>query len=61
MPPGLVKAHQALDRAVEKCYRSEAFESDRDRVEYLFKLYEDLTTGELEKIMAAKPKRVRKS
>ena len=57
MPPELVKAHQALDRAVEKCYRPDPFQSDRDRTEHLFKLYESLTTGPLEAGMAAKPKR----
>ena len=43
MPPELVKAHTELDRAVEKCYRPEAFRSDRERVEHLFRLYEKLT------------------
>ena len=43
MPPALAKAHAELDRAVEKCYRPETFESDRQRVEYLFALYEKLT------------------
>jgi hypothetical protein len=43
MPPELVKAHAELDRAVEKCYRPEPFHSDRERVEFLFALYEKLT------------------
>jgi hypothetical protein len=43
MPPELVKAHTELDRAVEKCYRPEPFRSDRERVEHLFRLYEQLT------------------
>jgi hypothetical protein len=43
MPPALAKAHAELDRAVEKCYRSEPFDSDRQRVEFLFTLYEKLT------------------
>jgi hypothetical protein len=43
MPPELLKAHTELDHAVEKCYRSEAFHSDRERVEFLFSLYEKLT------------------
>ena len=43
MPPALVKAHAELDRAVEKCYRPEPFHSDRERVEFLFSLYEKLT------------------
>jgi hypothetical protein len=40
MPPGLVKAHQALDKAVDKLYRPDrAFGSDRERVEWLFELF----------------------
>jgi hypothetical protein len=42
MPPKLAKAHEALDRAVDRCYRKEPFETDRQRVEYLFALYEQL-------------------
>jgi hypothetical protein len=44
MPPKLVKAHAALDRAVDKCYRSQPFINERQRVEFLFALYEKLTT-----------------
>jgi hypothetical protein len=43
MPPDLVRAHAELDRAVEKCYRAQAFHADRERVEFLFSLYEKLT------------------
>ncbi|MFZ0828178.1 MAG: type IIL restriction-modification enzyme MmeI [Verrucomicrobiia bacterium] len=43
MPPTLAKAHAELDRAVEKCYRPDPFDSDRQRVEFLFALYEKLT------------------
>lgn len=43
MPSDLLRAHTELDRAVEKCYRSEPFHSDRERVEFLFALYEKLT------------------
>ena len=43
MPPALVKAHAALDRAVDHCYRPQPFESDRQRVEFLFALYEKLS------------------
>ena len=42
-PPKLAKAHAALDKAVDRCYRKEPFHSDRDRVEHLFALYEKLT------------------
>jgi hypothetical protein len=43
MPRDLVRAHAELDRAVERCYRAEPFHSDRERVEHLFRLYEQLT------------------
>jgi len=43
MPAPLLKAHQGLDRAVDRCYRPEAFTSDRHRIEYLFALYEKIT------------------
>ena len=44
MPPALAAVHAALDRAVDKCYRPAECPSDRARVEYLFQLYEHLTT-----------------
>jgi hypothetical protein len=40
MPGPLLKAHQQLDRAVDRRSRPEPFPSDRHRVEYLFVLYE---------------------
>ncbi|HEY5328552.1 MAG TPA: DNA methyltransferase [Acidobacteriaceae bacterium] len=43
MPPKLLKAHQALDRAVDRLYRPEPFPDDQARVEFLFQLYERLT------------------
>jgi len=43
MPKALRDAHKALDKAVDKCYRPAAFESERARVEYLFTLYQRLT------------------
>jgi hypothetical protein len=54
MPAPLLKAHQQLDRAVDRCYRPEPFPSDRHRVEYLFALYEQLTAP---LVAAAKPAR----
>lgn len=57
MPPNLRKAHRNLDLAVDKLYRSSAFESDRDRVEHLFELYEKVVAP-----LTAKPaKRPRKA
>jgi len=45
MPPALVKAHQALDKAVDACYRPQPFTTDANRMEFLFALYETYTTG----------------
>lgn len=44
MPPGLVKAHQTLDRAVDAAYGKTNFASEADRVAFLFTLYEKLTS-----------------
>jgi hypothetical protein len=54
MPGPLLKAHQELDRAVDRCYRPEPFPSDRHRVKYLFALYEKLTAP---LVAAAQPAR----
>jgi len=40
MPADLRQAHAKLDRAVEKCYRAEAFPTERARAEHLFVLYQ---------------------
>lgn len=45
MPPRLAKAHEALDRAVDRCYRKEPFNTDLQRVEALFALYERITAS----------------
>jgi hypothetical protein len=52
MPATLLRAHQQLDRAVDRCYRPEPFPSDRHRVEFLFALYEQLIAP---LVAAAKP------
>ncbi|MBE0499349.1 MAG: class I SAM-dependent DNA methyltransferase [Campylobacterales bacterium] len=46
MPEGLKEAHHQLDLAIERCYRAKPFESDEERLEYLFKLYEEMTAKE---------------
>ena len=51
MPPKLRKAHQGLDRAVDRLYRPSGFASERERVEHLFGLYEKMTVP-----LAAQPK-----
>ena len=42
MPTGLVRAHQALDRAVDRLYGNVRFQSDRERIECLFRIYEGM-------------------
>lgn len=46
MPKDLKEAHQALDEAIERCYRLQPFNSDSERLEYLFKLYEKMIAEE---------------
>lgn len=48
MPEGLREAHRLNDLALERCYRSKPFESDEERLEYLFKLYEKMIAEEKE-------------
>lgn len=43
MPPKLLKAHEALDKAVDKLYRKEGFKSDTERVAHLFEFNRALT------------------
>ena len=59
MPPKLRRAHQALDRAVDRLYRAKGFASERERVEHLFMLYEKMRAP-LAAAMKAKPKRRRR-
>ena len=42
MPPNLRKAHQALDRGVDRLYRRSGFVSERERVEHLLMAYEGM-------------------
>ena len=58
MPPDLRKAHQTLDRAVDRLYRRAPFASERERVEHLFMLYEKIRAP-LEAGVKSKPKQRR--
>lgn len=64
MPDGLREAHHQLDIAVERCYRAKPFETDEERLEYLFKLYEQMIEDEKSKgtlfEIEAKPKKKKK-
>ena len=44
MPPALVQAHHALDRAVDSAYGKKGFASDADRAAFLFGLYQKYTS-----------------
>ena len=57
MPPALVKAHQALDKAVDLAYRPQPFTNEAKRMEFLFDLYEKYTAGLFK---TEKPKKTRK-
>ncbi len=57
IPSTLVNAHQALNRAVDRCYRSHPFTNDRQRFEYLFDLYEKLTAPLTATTARSSPKR----
>ena len=59
MPPNLRKAHQALDRTVDRLYRRGGFASERERVEYLLMLYEKMRVP-LEDEIKARQKQRRK-
>ena len=57
MPPNLRRAHRALDRAVDRLYRRTGFASERERVEHLFALYENMRTPLVSRLSAKKPRR----
>lgn len=57
MPSGLKKAHKELDEAIERIYRLAPFNSDEERLEYLFKLYEEMTKKDT---LFAKEKKIKK-
>jgi len=57
MPAALLQAHKDLDAAVERIYRLAPFHSDEERLEYLFKLYDEMTRKET---LFAKEKRGKK-
>ncbi len=44
MPPELVKAHRQLDAAVDAAYGKRKFSGDRDRLAFLFELYQQLVS-----------------
>jgi len=57
MPKGLLQAHQELDTAIEQCYRLQPVKNDTERLEYLFKRYEEMLQKDT---LFAKQKKTRK-
>lgn len=58
MPKGLKEAHKNLDRAIEEIYRmGNPFTSDAERLEHLFKRYDEMTKKDT---LFAKQKKTRK-
>ena len=58
MPKELKQAHQNLDRAIEEIYRmGNPFTSDAERLEHLFKRYDEMTKKDT---LFAKQKKTRK-
>jgi type II restriction/modification system DNA methylase subunit YeeA len=43
IPADLVKAHQDLDKFVDTCYRTQPFDTEMHRIEFLFDLYRQYT------------------
>lgn len=54
-PANLVAAHDALDKAVDNCYRKQPFATEVDRIQFLFGLYDKATSPLGLKAAKAKP------
>ncbi len=61
MPKDLVRAHEKLDLAVDRLFRSATFTSDRERVEHLFGLYDRAVAPLAAAARSIKPRRRRAS
>jgi hypothetical protein len=56
MPPNLVRAHHKLDAAVDAAYSKKKFSGDRDRLAFLFELYQQISSPlEAKKAKRRKP------
>jgi hypothetical protein len=60
MPKELLKSHEELDKAVDKCYGKQIFNTEMERLRFLFGLYEKHIAGlfaqEKKKKITVKPK-----
>ncbi|MBB2713086.1 class I SAM-dependent DNA methyltransferase [Rhizobium sophoriradicis] len=59
MPPLLRKAHENLDRAIDRLYRRSGFRFERERVEHLFQLFEAASAPlDISKNQRSRPKKL---
>ena len=49
MPDDVRLAHEDLDESVDSIYSKRGFESDADRLSYLFGMYEEIVNSEAKK------------
>lgn len=62
MPPDLLKAHHALDKAVDTCYGRKTFATELERVTFLFERYQQLVSGgQTQLIQTEAPKKRRRT
>lgn len=59
MPASLRRAHDVLDRIVDRTYSRRAFPSDKERVAHLFELYQKLTEPMIANLPKARSRRRR--
>jgi hypothetical protein len=59
MPPNLVKAHNALDKAVDAAYDYKGGKDDTARVAFLFEQYQKLTAPLIDTEIAKKSKKIK--
>ncbi len=44
MPNNLLNIHIEIDQIIEKCYKNSSFKDDNERIEFLFKSYEVMSS-----------------
>jgi len=59
MPADLLKAHNALDKAVDAAYAYKGGKDDAARVAFLFEKYQQLTAPLMETEKARKPRKIK--
>ncbi|MCX7098650.1 MAG: hypothetical protein NTV43_12190 [Methylococcales bacterium] len=60
MPAGLLKAHNALDKAIDAAYGYKGTKDDAARVAFLFGLYQKLTASPMETKQVNKPSKLKR-